>query len=251
VPFDIPNFRVENGPARAHVRLAWLRSVVSAYHTFTVQSFVNELAHDAGRGFLEYLLELFGPPRVLDLDIPGYTSEPGYPLDIGRLRRVTELAAEKAGWSKRKLDKGRGLGIAAHRYAHTYVASVVEVEVTEREDLRIPRIDTAVDAGTVINPAHVRAQLERSAAFGISIARSGEITATNGAINQGNFDDDPVARIDEAPCQTNVYIVESDAPPTGVGEPGVSVIPPALCNAIFAATGKRIRDLPLSKHGLT
>ena len=250
VPFDIPNFRVENGPAQAHVRLGWLRSVASAYHTFAVQSFVNELAHNAGRDSLEYLLDLVGPPRIVDLEIPGYKSEPGYPLDIGRLRRVTELAAEKAGWGKRKLGKGRGLGIAAHRYAHTYVASVVEVEVTEKGDLRIPRIDTAVDAGTVVNPAYVRAQLEGSAVFGTSIARSGEITATNGVVNQGNFDDYPVARIDEAPYQTNVYIVESDAPPAGVGEPGVSVIPPALCNAIFAATGKRIRDLPLSRHRL-
>jgi len=250
VPFDIPNFRVENGPAQAHVRLGWLRSVASAYHTFAVQSFVDELAHNAGRDSLEYILDLFGPSRVLKLDIPGYTSEPGYPLDIGRLRRVTELAAEKAGWGKRKLGKGRGLGIAAHRYAHTYVASVVEVEVTDRGDLRIPRIDTAVDAGTVVNPAYVRAQLEGSAVFGTSIARSGEITAANGVINQGNFDDYPVARIDEAPYQTNVHIVESEAPPAGVGEPGVSVIPPALCNAIFSATGKRIRDLPLSKHRL-
>jgi isoquinoline 1-oxidoreductase beta subunit len=199
---------------------------------------------------LEYLLGLFGPPRLAKLDIPHYPAESGFPLDIGRLRRVTELAAEKAGWGKRKLGRGRGLGIAAQRYAYTYIASVVEVEVTEKGELKIPRIDTAVDAGLVVNPAYVRAQLEGSAVFGTSIARSGEITAKNGAINQGNFDDYPVARIDEAPHQTNVYIVESDALPTGVGEPGVSVIPPAICNAIFAATGKRVRDLPLSKHGL-
>lgn len=251
VPFDIPNFRVENGPARAHVRLGWLRSVASAYHTFAVQSFVDELAHSSGRDSVEFLLDLFGPPRIIPLDIPGYTSEPGYPLDIGRMRRVVELAAEKAGWGKRKLGKGRGLGIAAHRYSHTYVASVVEVEVTKKGDLRIPRIDTAVDAGTVVNPAYVRAQFKGAAVFGTSIARSGQITATNGVINQGNFDDYPVARIDEAPYETNVHIVESDAPPGGVGESGVSVIPPALCNAIFAATGKRIRDLPLSNHRLS
>ena len=103
VPFDVQNFRVEIGPAQAHVRLGWLRSVASNYHTFAVQSFVDELAHNIGRDSLEYLLELFGPPRVLNLNIPNYPSEPGFPLDIGRLRRVTEMAAEKAGWGRRKL----------------------------------------------------------------------------------------------------------------------------------------------------
>ena len=163
------------------------------------------------------------------------------------------MAAEKAGWGGRKPGKGSGLGlgIAAQRYSFCYVASVVEVEVSENGDIRIPRVDTAVDAGTAVNPANIKAQFEGAAVFGTSIARGCEITAAHGVIDQSNFSDYPVARITEAPYQTNVYVVDSSAPPAGVGEPGVSLIAPALSNAIFAATGKRIRELPLSKSRLT
>jgi isoquinoline 1-oxidoreductase beta subunit len=251
VPFDVKNIRVESGPAEAHVRLGWLRSVASVYHTFAVQSFVAELAHTASRDPLEYLLDLYGPPRIPALNIPDYTPEPGYPLDIGRLRRVTELAGEKSGWAKFKSGGGSGIGIAAQRYSFNYVATVVQVKVSDSGDIHIPRVDTVVDAGTAVNPANIRAQFEGAAVFGTSIARFGQITATNGIIDQSNFDDYPVARINEAPYLTNVYVIESTAPPAGVGEPGVSLIAPALCNAIFAATGKRIRELPLSKNRLT
>jgi len=111
-------------------------------------------------------------------------------------------------------------------------------------------VDTVVDAGLVVNPEATRSQFEGAAVFGTSIVRSGEITAKNGAIEQSNFSDYPVARMNEAPRQTNVYIVDSDAPPAGVGEPGVPPFTPALCNAIFAATGTRVRELPLSRTKL-
>jgi isoquinoline 1-oxidoreductase beta subunit len=254
IPYDIPNLRVENGPAPAHVRIGWLRSVANIYHAFAVQTFTDELAHRAGRDRAEYLLELIGPPRILDLkntDYPNYGADSAtYPWETGRLRRVTEMVAEKSGWGKRKMGKGAGLGIATHRSFLTYVATVVEVEVNDQGDIRIPRVDTVVDAGLVVNPEVVRAQFEGAAVFGTSVARTGEITAKNGVIEQSNFDGYPVARINEAPYQTNVYLVDSDAPPAGVGEPGVPPFIPALCNAIFVATGKRIRELPLARTSL-
>ena len=254
VPFDIANLRVENGPAQAHVRIGWLRSVANIYHAFAVQSFADELAHTAGRDPLEYLLDLLGPPRILNLkdtDYPNYgAAYDAYPVDIARLRWVTEMVAERAEWGKRKLGTGSGLRIAAHRSFLTYVATVVEVEVNEQGELRIPRVDTVVDAGTVANPEITRAQFEGAAVFGTSIVRSGEITATKGVINQSNFFDYPVARINEAPYQTNVYLVDSTAPPAGVGEPGVPPFIAALCNAVYVATGKRVRELPLSRTKL-
>jgi isoquinoline 1-oxidoreductase beta subunit len=132
----------------------------------------------------------------------------------------------------------------------TYVATVVEVELDDQGGIRIPRVDTAVDAGLVVNPEATRAQFEGAVVFGTSIVRSGEITAKNGVIQQSNFNDYPVARINEIPVQTHVYIVESTAPPAGVGEPGVPPFVAAFCNAIFAATGKRVRDLPLSSNSI-
>ena len=143
------------------------------------------------------------------------------------------------------------MGIAVHRSFLTYVATVVEVEVDGSGSIRIPNVYTAVDAGIVANPEMVRSQFEGAAVFGTSIARTGEITATNGVIDQSNFSDYPVARMNDAPVHVDVQIVESIAPPAGVGEPGVPPYVPALCNAINAATGKRVRELPLSRNGFS
>jgi len=229
--------------------------VANIYHGFAIQSFTDELAHAAGRDPVDYLLELIGEPRTIDftgVQYPNYgASLETYPWETARLRRVTQMVAEKSGWGKRKHRKGTGIGIAAHRSFLTYVATVVEVEVSDKGEVRIPRVDTALDAGLVVNPEATRAQFEGAAVFGTSVVRAGEITAKNGAIRQSNFQDYPVARINEVPQQTNVYIVDSDAPPAGVGEPGVPPFIAALCNAIFAATGKRVRDLPISKLGFS
>jgi len=248
IPYPIPNMRVENGPAKAHVRIGWLRSVSNIYHAFGVQTFTDELAAAAGRDHVEYLLELIGQPRVIDFSKEGMKpngpNDPKFQFDTARLRNVVELAAQKSGWANKKAAPGRALGIAAHRSFLTYVAAVVEVEVRGSE-IRIPRVDIAVDAGRVINPDRVKSQFEGAAVFGTSVALMGEITAAGGRIQQSNFDRYPVARMNEAPFETHVYIVPSDAAPAGVGEPGVPPIAPAICNAIFAATGKRIRELPV------
>jgi isoquinoline 1-oxidoreductase subunit beta len=247
VPFDIPNHRAENGPAKPQVRIGWLRSVANIYHAFAVLSFVDELAQLAKRDSVEYLLDVLGQPRKVDIGQRGQMAEK-FPLDTARLRRVIEAAAERSGWAKKKPTEGRGLGIAAHWSFYSYVAAVVEVEVGASGKLRIPRVDIAADVGTVINPDRVKSQFEGASVFGAGIALMGEITAAGGAIQQSNFHDYPVARINEAPIETRVHIIESGAPPAGVGEPGVPPMLPAICNAVFAATGKRIRDLPLRKH---
>jgi isoquinoline 1-oxidoreductase subunit beta len=254
LPYDLPNIRIENGPAQAHVRIGWLRSVANIYHAFAIQCFTDELAHRANRDPVEYMLDLIGPPRTLDftnVEYPNYGADyKTYPWETGRLRNVIEMVADKSGWAKKRTIKGHGYGFAAHRSFLTYVATVVEVEVSNDGEIRIPRVDTAVDAGLVVNPEATRAQFEGAAVFGTSVVRTGEITAKNGVIQQSNFNDYPVARINEIPDQTNVYITESSAPPAGVGEPGVPPFVAAFCNAIFAATGKRVRDLPLSSNNL-
>jgi isoquinoline 1-oxidoreductase subunit beta len=255
VPYDLPSLRIENGPAKAHIRIGWLRSVANIYHAFAVQCFTDELAHAVKRDPVDNLLDLIGKPRIIDftnVQYPNYgASLQTYPWDTGRLRRVTEMVAEKAAWGKRKFSKGSGMGIAAHKSFLTYVATVVEVEVDDHGQVHIPRVDTVLDAGLVVNPEATRAQFEGAAVFGTSIVRTGQITATNGVINQSNFQDYPVARISEAPRQTNVYIVESDEPPAGVGEPGVPAFVAAFCNAVYAATGKRVRNLPITNYGLS
>ncbi|NOT64388.1 MAG: xanthine dehydrogenase family protein molybdopterin-binding subunit, partial [Acidobacteria bacterium] len=253
LPYDIPNHRAENGPAKNHVRIGWLRSVANIYQAFAIHSFLDELAVLAKRDAVEYALDVLGAPRKVALDksyVNHGKSQDEYPVDTGRMRNVIELVAEKSGWAKRKATKGHGFGFAAHRSFLSYLAFVVEVVVDEQGRVRIPSVHVAIDAGRVINPDRVKSQLEGSAVFGTSIAMMGEITAANGVIQQSNFDGYPVARMHEAPLKTHVHIVPSDAPPAGVGEPGVPPMIPALTNAIFAATGKRVRDLPVRKHKL-
>ena len=256
LPFDVPNIRAENGPADAHVRIGWFRAVSNNFHAFAAHSFADEMAKAAGRDSLEYLLDLLGPGKVIDLKSQGvdYSNYGApydkYPIDTRRLRKVLEVAGEKAGWGTRTPGNGWGMGIAAHRSFNTYVASVVEVEVDGKGAVKVPRIEQVVDAGVIVNPNRVRSQMEGAAVMAVGLARLGEITAVGGRIKQSNFNDFQVARMADAPYQVNVHFVDSDALPTGVGEPGLPPVLAALCNAIHAATGTRVREFPLSKQKL-
>jgi len=250
IPYPLANLRVENGPAPAHTRIGWLRSVASIHHAYAVQGFTDELAALAKADRVDYLLKLIGAPRVIDFageGMPGWKNgEPKHAFDTARLRRVIELVAEKSNWANKKSGNRRGVGLAAHWSFLSYIAAVVEVEVSERGEVTIPRVDLVADAGTIINPDRVIAQFEGAAVFGTSIALMGEMTAANGRIQQSNFNGYQVARMNQAPRETHVHLVPSTAPPAGVGEPGVPVIAPAICNAVFAATGRRIRELPIA-----
>lgn len=255
-PWHVPNMRSETCEAIAHVRVGWLRSVCNVFHAFGAGSFIDELAHLKGREPKDHLLEMIGPARKIDPADDGakYTNYgqdlEQHPVDTGRLSAVVEKVAEMSGWGG-ELPEGHGLGIAVHRSFLAFVAAVAEVSVDARGKLVVHKIWTCIDAGTVINPDRVHAQLEGAAIFGMSIALHGEITAQDGAIVQGNFDTYPVVRMSEVPAAIHTHIMESDAPPGGVGEPGVPPIAPAIVNAYFAATGNRVRELPLRNAGLT
>ncbi|HEV7716305.1 MAG TPA: xanthine dehydrogenase family protein molybdopterin-binding subunit [Steroidobacteraceae bacterium] len=252
LPFDIPNLRMENPAATAHTRIGWFRSVSNVPHAFAVQSFVAELAAAAGKDHKDYLLDVIGPARKIDPDsMPDLwnhgESPQRYPVDTGRLRQVIEVATREANWG-RKLPKGSGLGLAAHYSFLSYAAVVMEVAVDDNGELTIPRVDVAFDCGPQVNPDRVRSQLEGAVIMGVSLATLGEITFAKGRSQQDNFHQYPVTRMNSSPRDIRLHLLPAtdwSMPLGGVGEPGVPPVAPALCNAIFAATGKRIRQLPI------
>jgi len=251
MPYAIPNVRIENPEATAHARIGWLRSVNNIQHAFAAQSFIAEIAQAQGKDHRDFLIELLGPDRLIDptkiSDSWNHGESPErYPINVGRLRKVIERVTQEAQWG-RKMGEGQGLGLAAHYSFVTYVAAVVEVSVDPKGNVVIPRIDVAVDCGPTVNPDRVRSQIEGACVMGLSQAVVSEITFKNGRAEQDNFHQFEVVRMNLAPRNIVVHIRPSayDVPLGGVGEPGVPVVAPALMNAIAAATGKRIRQLPL------
>jgi isoquinoline 1-oxidoreductase beta subunit len=227
--YALPNFHVEfirkEPPG---MPTAFWRSVGPSHSVFVVESFMDELAAAAKRDPVAYR-------RALLDNAP-------------RARAVLDLAAEKAGWGK-PLPKGAGRGVSLQFVFGTYMAQVAEVEVAKDGNVRVKRVVCAVDCGSVVNPDTIEAQVQGAVIFGISAALYGEITLKNGRVEQSNFDNYQAVRINEAPA-IEVHIVRNNEAPGGMGEPGTSAIMPAIANAIFAATGKRLRKLPVDPAGL-
>jgi isoquinoline 1-oxidoreductase subunit beta len=241
IPYTTPNIRIEYTLAHSSAPRAWWRSVEHSSSGFVMESFVDELAHASGQDPVAFRLKLIGDPRK----IPQFGEPPDYPLmDTGRLKGVLQLAADKAGWGK-PLPKGWGRGIAGFYSFHSYVAAVAEVSAS-KSAFKVNRIVCAVDCGRAVNPNGIRAQVESAAIYALTATVKDAITVERGCIVQANFNDYEMIRMNEAP-PIEVHLVPSTEAPTGIGEPTVPVIAPAICNAIFNATGKRLRRLPI--HG--
>jgi isoquinoline 1-oxidoreductase beta subunit len=224
LPYAVPNILVDLHSPKTGVPVQWWRSVGHSHTGFVVESFLDELAHAAGRDPYEYRKQL--------LD--------AHPRHLG----VLNLAAEKGGWG-RPLPSGWGRGIAVHESYGSYTSQVAEVSVSPTGDIRVHKVVCAVDCGKYVNPEIIRAQMESAIVFGLSAALHGAITFKDGKVEQSNFDSYPILRLIEMP-EVEVHIVESSEKPGGIGEPGVPPIAPAVANAVFALTGKRIRKLPMT-----
>jgi isoquinoline 1-oxidoreductase beta subunit len=241
-PFRLPNLRLSATGVPSGLRIGWWRSVCNTFHAFAWSSFIHELAAETKQNPVELYKQLVGKPGEVKAGAGSYDTK----RLLGVVDKVTSMGMESL-WG-REVPKGEGIGFAAHMSFQSYVACVMHVAVSDDKKIEIKQVDYAIDCGTVVNPDGVRAQCEGGLVFGLSAALYGEITVKDGAVVQSNFHDYPLLRLDKMP-KVNVAIIESSEPPTGVGEPPTPVVAPALANAIFAATGARIRDLPLSGQG--
>ena len=239
----VPNFRLEQSIISTNVPTGPLRAPGSNALSFVFQSFIDELAHAGGRDPVEFRLALLGADR----QIPP-TNPQGVVWDTKRMKDALKMAAEKSGWGK-KLPRGSGQGVAFHFSHRGYVAEVAEVSVATDGTLKVHRVTVVSDVGPIMNLSGAENQVQGSVIDGLGAAWLQEITIENGRVVQGNFNDHPLLRINDAP-QIDVHFIQSKNPPTGLGEPALPPLPPAVCNAIFAATGKRLRSLPISKHDL-
>ncbi len=229
LPYSLPNTLVDYVRQEPPgVVTGWWRGVGPTHNTFVVESFIDELAAAAKKDPVEYRRALLGKAP--------------------RARAVLDLATGKAGWGQ-PLPQGRGRGVSVQHAFGSYLAQVAEVAVSKEGEVRVDRVVCAVDCGMTVNPDTVRAQMEGGIIFGITAALYGEITIKDGRVEQHNFNDYPILRINEAPA-VEVHLLKSAEAPGGIGEPGTAAIAPAVTNAIFAATGKRVRKLPVKPNEL-
>lgn len=236
--YGIPNYEIDYEMTQTPVPLGWMRSVYALQAAFALESFIDELAVAAGKDPLQFRLHLLAK----DQDLQYFTTT----WKTARMRGVLQLAAQKAGWDK-PLPAGRFRGIACFGCFSSYVAEVVEISMEGQAgnaQPRVHRVVAAVDCGLVVNPRILEQQVQGGIIYGLTNALRARITVEKGRVVQGNFDDYPPLRMDESPT-VEVYAVPSQEAPTGIGEPPVPPVAPALCNAIYAATKKRIRALPI------
>ncbi len=243
----VPNLQFTQSGSRFEMTRGSLRAPRSNALTFPVQAFVNELAIAAGRDHLEFLIDFYGEPRLLTPPVNHGMLED--PLDTGRAVGVMKLVAEKAGWG-RKLPPGRGLGLAYHYSHNTHAAEIAEVSVGARNKITVHKITVAIDCGLVINPRGAEHQVVGAVIDAVSVVLRQRLDVENGRIVQGNFDGYELLQMKDAP-EVEVHFVASHKHPTGLGEPALPPVAPAICNAIFAATGKRVRSLPLLQEHFT
>lgn len=243
----LANCQLEQTALECSVPMGPWRAPGSCVFAWAFHSFIDELAHAGGRDPLAFRLELLG-----DKDVMPPSVERGQPYDVARMRAVLQTAADKAGWGKKKFARGQGQGIAFHFSHRGYVAQVAEVTVSKDGKVKVDRVVVASDVGpTIINLSGAENQVEGSVIDGLSTLMFPELNLENGRIVQSNFHDYQLLRIGDAPAAIEMHFVKSNQPVTGLGEPPLPPLAPAVCNAIFAATGKRVRELPLSKVDLS